>query len=145
MQAVLRSVIRNLNLRVRQGSQSCNGVVIRSTCIDGCDDAQFLALACELTQAVPEQIKSACLDKRHHPPYLVGTENLAVKLALHVGRTSASEEQGATAEGGYRGDGFQVLLYVGIFAVRAVYNSCQDAFLSVYKFEFRVLHVEFLA
>ena len=145
MQTVLRSVIRNLNLRVWQGSQSCNGVVIRSTRVCGCDDAQLLALTCELAQAVPEQIQSACLDKRHHPADFIGTENLAVKLALHVGWTSASKEQGASAEGCYRSDGFQVLLYVGIFAVCAVDNSRQDAFLSVNKVEFRVIHVEFTA
>lgn len=145
MQAVLRSVIRNLNLRVGQGGQPDHGVVVRSTRVGGCDDAQLLALARELLQAVPEQIESAGLDKRHHPADLVGTEYLAVELALHIGRSFASEEQGATAEAGCRSDGFEVLLYVGIFAVCAVNNGRQDAFLSVNQVELRVIHIEFTA
>lgn len=145
MQAVLRSVIRNLNLRVGQGGQPDHGVVVRSTRVGGCDDAQLLALARELLQAVPEQIESAGLDKRHHPADLVGTENLAVELALHIGRSFASEEQGATAEAGCRSDGFEVSLYVGIFAVCAVNNGRQDAFLSVNQVELRVIHIEFTA
>lgn len=145
MQAVLRSVIRNLNLRVGQGGQPDHGVVVRSTRVGGCDDAQLLALARELSQAVPEQIESAGLDKRHHPADLVGTENLAVELALHIGRSFASEEQGATAEAGCRSDGFEVSLYVGIFAVCAVNNGRQDAFLSVNQVELRVIHIEFTA
>ena len=145
MQAVLRAVVGYLNLRVGQRGQSGYGVVVGCACVGGGNDTEAFALACEFSQTIPKQVQSTRLDERHHPAYLVGTEYLAVQLALHIGRPSPTKEQGTTAERGDGCDGFQVSLNVGILAIGAIDHSREDALLRINQVELRIVHPKFTA